>query len=131
MTTTNNSNVFESYEWALPVGNDVNVPASVMLTFAEKVHAITSGSEVILRIAEKESIDADLSEDEQPSYLGNYRLSAMVRMVRQSMEFLSNEAERINEWTYEVHTKEGRERHYRSAANRLKAHGEKLPKLGD
>lgn len=131
MTTPSKSNVFEPYEWALPVGQDVEIRASVLLSFAEKVHAITSGSEVILKIAEKESIDVDVSDEGTAPYLGNYRLSAMMRMVRQSMELLSEEAERINEWAYEVHTKEGRESHFRSAANRLKAHGDKLPALDD
>jgi len=124
--------VFTPHQWANPGLQNTNIRASVMLRFAEKVAAITRGSEVILQIAEQHALDAELHDDgDPPSYFNGNHIGALLRMVQINMDLLGLEAHSVNDWAYNNFTPEGRASSYTQAAQALKSNGERLPRLDD
>ena len=123
---------FEPYTWARPGLRNTTIHADTLLHFAEKVHAISFGSEVILQFAERHALDLELRDDtEPPSYFNNSHISALMRMVQINMGMLCSEADHINDWAHEHLTPEGRASNYQAAAHRILNRGEKLPRLDD
>ena len=121
--------VFAPYQWAHAATNGIDVPCDVLMRFAEKVHSVTSGGETILKIAEVNSLEGELREEDDPKpYFNPHQMDSMLKLLRVSIEMLGGEAESLNDWAYEQRTTEGALESYHSAVNRLKCKGIPLPK---
>lgn len=98
------------------------LPGDAVRNFADKVEAITQGTQTVMEIlmwneslAETQE-DSDNPEDEVPPPLRPNETWKLARMVIACMADLSEDADRLMEWAYKHHTPEGAGTSLRRAA---------------
>ena len=95
---TNNTPIYQAFEWYRPNTHRATVPAYVLAKQGNMVRDISAGVGVILSMLERDRLAHD---DGEPQILGNQDAATLLRHAIRSMEMLRDESERLTDWASE------------------------------